>query len=47
MKKIMILIILLSVLLTSQVLAQEHDFEDIKSLMDSGASCSQLTNDQL
>jgi len=47
MKKIMILIILLSVLLTSQVLAQEHDFEDIKSLMDSGASCSQLTNEQL
>ena len=47
MKKAIALFILFSVLLTSQVLAQEHDFTEIKSLIDSGVSCSELTNEQL
>src|SRR3989338_4517719 len=47
MKKAIVLFILFSVLLTSQVLAQKHGFAEIKSLIDSGVSCSELTNEQL
>src|SRR3989344_9572160 len=47
MKKAIALFILFLVLLASQVLAQEHDFTEIKSLIDSGVSCIQLTNEQL
>src|SRR3989344_4672026 len=47
MKKAIASFILFLILLASQVLAQEHDFTEIKSLIDSGVSCSQLTNGQL
>ena len=47
MKKAIVLFILFSVLLTSQVLAQKHGFAEIKSLIDSRVICSELTNEQL
>ncbi len=47
MKKAAALPILFLALLTSQVLAQEPDFGEVKSLIDSGVSCDKVTDEQL
>ncbi len=47
MRKAALLLMVFAVLISSQVLAQEHDFAEAKALIDSGVSCSQLTNEQL
>ncbi len=47
MKKAVLLLMIFAVLISSQSFAQEHDFTETKTLIDSGVSCSQLTNEQL
>ena len=47
MKKAMALAILFAVLISSQALAQEHDFTEAQQLIASGIGCSEITDDQL
>ncbi len=40
------MIVVAIILISGMVLAQEHNFDEAKSIIDSRISCSQLTNDQ-
>lgn len=40
------IVVVAAILFSSAVLAQEHDFEEAKSIIESKITCSQLTNEQ-
>src|SRR3989338_6346773 len=47
MKKTMISVLFFVVLINSVLAQEEHDFTETKQIVDSGVSCSELTNEQL
>src|SRR3989338_2146976 len=47
MKKTMISVLFFVVLINSVLAQEEHDFTEAKQIVDSGVSCSKLTNEQL
>lgn len=47
MKRTTLLLMVFAILISSQALAEEHDFTETKQLIDSGISCNKLTDEQL